>query len=165
MQLNRDLSIVTCYNYNKKRSLFEFLSRTVKKLAAVLITFILMTATSIDVFLLAVPITENPVETSATSKPTVASQTPTLGIDLHLLRENIKAPLPLQYILCIYYPVQFKKDQKVEIHALINSYSEINIKTLAYTMKLGFYTQKTDVGTQKIDGFSLTSYRMIIVGF
>ena len=37
--------------------------------------------------------------------------------------------------------------------------------TLAYAKKLGFTTQKTEVGAQKINGFTLVTYRMVIVGF
>lgn len=34
--------------------------------------------------------------------------------------------------------------------------------TLAYIKKLGLYIWKTNVKTQKIDGFSLTTHRIII---
>ena len=37
--------------------------------------------------------------------------------------------------------------------------------TLAYAKKLGFWTQKTDVGAQKIDGWSLDTSAMVIAGF
>lgn len=37
--------------------------------------------------------------------------------------------------------------------------------TLAYIMKLGIISQKTDVDAQKIDGSALETYGMVIVGF
>ena len=37
--------------------------------------------------------------------------------------------------------------------------------TLAYANQLGFRTQKTDVGAQKIEGSLLTTYRMVIAAF
>lgn len=43
---------------------------------------------------------------------------------------------PFKYILCIYYLMQFKKNQ-TKIWALLNFDSEINIMTLAYAAKLG----------------------------
>lgn len=45
--------------------------------------------------------------------------------------------LSLDYMLCIYYLVWFKKNQ-FEIQALINSNNEIIAMTLAYAKKLGF---------------------------
>lgn len=37
--------------------------------------------------------------------------------------------------------------------------------TLAYTKKLGFWTSKTDVKLQKIDIFSLATYKKVPAGF
>lgn len=37
--------------------------------------------------------------------------------------------------------------------------------TLAYTVELDLSPQKTDVGTQKIDGLALEIYKMVIAGF
>ena len=37
--------------------------------------------------------------------------------------------------------------------------------TPAYTEKLGLTTRKTDVGAQKIDGSTLVTYGIVIVGF
>lgn len=36
---------------------------------------------------------------------------------------------------------------------------------LAYTLKLGFVIQKTDIGAQKIDNSTLTIYEMVIADF
>ncbi len=46
------------------------------------------------------------------------------------------------------------------MRALINSGSEVNIMTLAYTAKLGPTTRKTNIGAQKIDGLPLKTYCM-----
>lgn len=64
----------------------------------------------------------------------------------------------------IYYLFHFKKDHE-KIQALINSGSEVNAMTLAYTEKLGFQTWKTDVKAQKFDSSSLATYGMVIAEF
>lgn len=55
-----------------------------------------------------------------------------------------KTFLLLKYVLCIYHPIQFKKDQ-IETWALIHSNSKINAIILAYAKKIDFQTQKTIV--------------------
>ena len=48
-------------------------------------------------------------------------------------------------ILCIHYPVRFQEDQE-QIRALLNSGSEVNAMSPAYTKRLCLKTQKTNVG-------------------
>ena len=71
----------------------------------------------------------------------------------------------LDRVPCIYYPVQFQKDQRTTIWALINFGSEVNAMTPAYAKKLGLRTQKTNIGAQKIDGSSLETHGMVIATF
>ena len=71
----------------------------------------------------------------------------------------------LDRVPCIHYPVQFRKDQGAIIQALIDSGSEVNAMTSAYARKLGLWTQRTDVGAQKIDGSLLKTYGMVIAAF
>ena len=72
----------------------------------------------------------------------------------------------LDWVPYIYYLVQFWKDkERAIIQALIDSGSEVNIMTPAYVKQLGLWTQKTDVGAQKIDGLSLATYRIVIAAF
>ena len=53
----------------------------------------------------------------------------------------------LDRVPCIHHPVQFRKDkEEATIQALINSGSEGNVMTPAYAKKLGFWTQRTDIG-------------------
>ena len=70
----------------------------------------------------------------------------------------------LDRVLCIYYPVQFRKDKEV-IRTLINSRSKINTMTPAYAKQLGLQAQKTDIGAQKIDGSLLWTFGMVIASF
>ena len=70
----------------------------------------------------------------------------------------------LDWVPCVYYPVQFRKDKEI-IQALISFSSEVNAMTSAYTKKLGLRVQKTDVGAQKNDGSSLDTLEMVIAGF
>ena len=70
----------------------------------------------------------------------------------------------LDRVLCIHYPVQFKKDT-TKVRALIDLESEVNAMAPTYAKKLGLRVRKTDVGAQKIDGSILETYDMIIAGF
>ena len=71
----------------------------------------------------------------------------------------------LDQVLYIHYPIQFWNDKRATIWALINSGSEFNAMNLAYPKKLGLQTQRTDVGAQKIDGWLLEIYGMVIAAF
>ena len=78
-----------------------------------------------------------------------------------------KAPeVVLDRVPCIHYPVQFRKDkERATIRALIDSGSEVNAMTPAYAKQLGFRTQRTNIGAQKIDGSLLATYGMVIAAF
>ena len=52
----------------------------------------------------------------------------------------------VNWVLCIYYLVQLRKDKGVTIWALINLDSKVNAMTPAYAKQLGLQVQKTDVG-------------------
>ena len=52
--------------------------------------------------------------------------------------------LLLERVLYIYYPLYFRKNQR-KIQTLINSDNEVNAIISAYTKRLSFQTQKTDV--------------------
>ena len=68
-------------------------------------------------------------------------------------------------VLCIHYPVEFRKDKGVTIRALIGLDSKFNAMTLAYVKQLGLQVRKTDVRAQKIDGSLLWTCEMVIAGF
>ena len=63
---------------------------------------------------------------------------------------------------CVHYLIRFKKK---EVQALIDSGSEVNVMTPAYTLKLGLQVYRNDVGAQKIDGSTLQTFRMILANF
>ena len=69
----------------------------------------------------------------------------------------------LQKVSSIWYPVQFSSNP--EVHALLDSRSEVNAMTPTYAAKLGLITQKTDIDTEKIDGLALKIYGMVIASF
>ena len=71
----------------------------------------------------------------------------------------------LDKVPCICYPVQFRKDKGKDVLALLDSGSKVNAMTLAYAAHLGLKVKVTDVGAQKIDGSSLTTYDMVIAAF
>lgn len=72
--------------------------------------------------------------------------------------------LPFKCMPWIHYLVQFKKD-KIKVQAFLDSYNEVNIMTLAYTAKLCFKIQSTNVKTQKIDGFTFKTFEIILASF
>ena len=61
--------------------------------------------------------------------------------------------------------MQFQKDKREIIQALINFGNKINAMTPSYAKKLGLRTQKTDIKAQKIDGSLLKTYEMVIAVF
>ena len=71
----------------------------------------------------------------------------------------------LDRVPCLCYHVQFQKDKSKDVLALLDSGSEVNAITLAYATQLGLEVRRTNVGTQKIDKFSLATYSMVIVAF
>ena len=71
----------------------------------------------------------------------------------------------LDRVLYICYPMQFQKDKSRDVLALLDSKSEVNEMTSAYTAQLGLKTQRPNVGAQKIDGSLLATYGMVIAAF
>ena len=71
----------------------------------------------------------------------------------------------LDRVACIYYPVQFCMNKGKDILALLNSGSEVNAMTLAYTAYLSLIVTVTNVGAQKINRSSLATYGMVITAF
>ena len=69
----------------------------------------------------------------------------------------------------IYYLIRFLESQGQEgqkqVRALLNSSSKVNAMNLAYIEKLGFKTQKTNIGAQKIDGSAFETFAMVIADF
>ena len=78
-----------------------------------------------------------------------------------MTRANLEA-ISLQWVFCIQYLVQF---QGHKIQTLIDSKSEVNAMTPTFVAKLGLITWKTVVSAQKIDGSSLVTYKIVLVGF
>lgn len=102
--------------------------------------------------------------TSKEAKTALSLEAPTLAINAPLSLKTITVPLPLERVSCIYYPVQFKKDQ-TKVRALIDSSSEVNAMTPTYTKKLGLQIRKIDIGAQKIDGSTLETFGIAIASF
>lgn len=71
----------------------------------------------------------------------------------------------LERVPCIHYLVQFQKRDKKVTRALINPGRKVNVMTPAYAKKLGLQIHQTNVGNQKIDGFSLEMFEIVITGF
>ena len=70
--------------------------------------------------------------------------------------------MALARILYIHYLLHFWKDNQNEMRALIDSSSKVNAMTPAYTSKLGFRIRQINVGAQKIDGFTLKTFRIVL---
>ncbi len=67
----------------------------------------------------------------------------------------------LEQVLCIRYLVTFKD----QIEVLLDSESEVNTMSQAFAHQLGLKICKTNIGTQKIDGTTLETYRMVVSTF
>ena len=65
---------------------------------------------------------------------------------------------------CIHYLLRFQKDT-IDVRALIDSGNEFNAMTPAYVLKLGLKVYSTNVGAQKIDGFILKIFEMVLASF
>ena len=70
----------------------------------------------------------------------------------------------LKRVPCVHYPLRFWKNT-ADIRALIDSDSEVNAMTPAYTSKLGLRVRHTDVRAQKIDSFTLQLFGMVLANF
>ena len=70
--------------------------------------------------------------------------------------------VPLQRILCVHYPIPFKKK---EVQALIDLDSEVNAMISAYASRLGLRVYCINIVAQKIDGSTLKIFRMVLASF
>ena len=71
----------------------------------------------------------------------------------------------LNSVPCICYAVQFCKNNGKDVLALLDSGSEVNAMTPAYTAHLSLRVRVTNVGMQKIDRSLLATYSMVIAAF
>ena len=89
-----------------------------------------------------------------------------LATSLLVTETNKEDNVVLEYVFCIYYPVQFKKDaNETQVQALINSGSEVNAIHPTFVKELGLPIRPTDIGEQKIDSTTLDTYRMVVAAF
>lgn len=68
----------------------------------------------------------------------------------------------LKKILYIYYIIWFKKNK---VQALFNLNYEANAMTLAFAFKLGPKVHHINIRAQKIDGFTLKMFNIILANF
>ena len=71
----------------------------------------------------------------------------------------------LDMVPCICYSVKFRKDKDKDVLVLLDSGNKVNTMTPAYAAHLGLKMRVTNINTQKIDGFSLATYNMVIAAF
>ena len=75
---------------------------------------------------------------------------------------NKEDDVTLQRVPCVHYSIQFKKK---EVQALIDSGSEVNTMTPTYILRLGLQVYRTNIGAQKIDGFTHKTFGMVLASF
>lgn len=80
---------------------------------------------------------------------------------LSMTETSKKDEVALKQILCIYYLLRFWKNT-ADTKGLIDSDSEVNAITPAYTSKLGFWARYTTVGAQKINGSTLKIFEIVL---
>lgn len=73
--------------------------------------------------------------------------------------------IALQYIPYIQYPIQFWKNQVMEVKTLLNSISGVNIINLVFIVKLRLGPRFTNINVKKIDGLVLGTYGIISTVF
>ena len=71
----------------------------------------------------------------------------------------------LDWVLCIHYPLYFRKNKKDGIRAPINSGSKVNVKMLTYASKLGLKICSTDFRDQKIDSSTIETFKIVLASF
>ena len=87
-----------------------------------------------------------------------------LGTSSSVIETSKEEHVNLERVSCVHYPLRFRKDT-ADVRALIDSGSEVNAMTPAYTSKLGLRVRYTDVGAQKIDGSTLQTFGMALANF
>ena len=85
-----------------------------------------------------------------------------LATSLSLTETGKEDDVALQRISCVHYLIRFKKK---EVHALINSGSEVNAMTPAYASSLGLWVYRTNIGAQKINGSTLETFGIVLASF
>lgn len=75
-----------------------------------------------------------------------------------------KDDIVLEKVSCIHYPLCFRKDT-IEVKVLLDSGNEINAITLAYAAKIGLKICFTNLEAQKINDFTLDTFRMVLANF
>ena len=72
----------------------------------------------------------------------------------------------LERVLCIHYPVQFRKDaNKTQVQALFDSESEVNAIHPTFVKELGLFIRPTDFGAKRINSSMLDTYGIVVAVF
>lgn len=88
-----------------------------------------------------------------------------LATFVSVIKASKKDDIILDRISYIYYPLCFRKDKKNKMQALINFGSKVNTMTPAYILKLGLTVCRINVGAQKINGFTLKTFKVVLASF
>ena len=83
---------------------------------------------------------------------------------LLVIETSKKKHVSLEQVLYIYYLLHFWKDT-ASVRALIDLSSDVNAMILAYASKLDLKVYLTNVRAQKIDGFTLETFGMVLASF
>ena len=81
-----------------------------------------------------------------------------------MIETSQKNIVVLDWVPCICYPIWFKKSE-VQVQALTNFGSKVNVITPAYASKLGLKVYPTNVGAQKINGSTLKIFGIVLASF
>lgn len=104
---------------------------------------------------------------------TVASMNANIVVNPNIEEQSVGPEIPfsidnpallLKCISCIYYLIEFKKDQ-TKVQALLDSDSKVNVMTPAYAARLGFKIWPTNVEAQKINGSTFETFGMVLANF
>lgn len=96
--------------------------------------------------------------------PTFKKLTVSTKMSIPAIKVFISEAPSLKYVLCIYYPIQFKKDQ-IKMQALLNFGSEVKVMTPAYAAKLGLKVRSINFGAKNINGSTFKMFVMVLASF
>lgn len=78
---------------------------------------------------------------------------------------NKEDEVALAWVLYMYYPLHFWKNNKNKVQALINFGNKVNAMTPAIILKIGLWVCRIDIGIWKIDDSTLKMFKIVLASF
>lgn len=82
-----------------------------------------------------------------------------------MIEASNKDKKTLERVLYIHYLLDFRKDKKNKIQALINLSSKVNTIAPRYITKISLKVCHINIGAQKIDGSTIKMFEIVLANF